>query len=182
MFHKQLFRHNIFDYNTSTYMYTDSRENITQTMHTHAHIYTQNKTNLMHPCEVFFFWSQRVFKAWMHRTRPYFTYRRRNSPGHSPFLNIRPSVIQEVTLLLTSWWRHWSNGNLFRVTGPLWGDSNSHRWIPSQRPVTRSFDQRLNKQSGRRWFETPSRSSWRHCNVRQSILKKLCNGTIHDSG
>ena len=55
MFHKQLFRHNIFDYNTSTYMYTDSGENITQTMHTHAHIYTQNKTNLMHPCEVFFF-------------------------------------------------------------------------------------------------------------------------------
>ena len=24
---------------------------------------------------------------------------------------------------------------------------------------------RLNKQSGRRWFETPSRSLWRHCNV-----------------
>ena len=42
----------------------------------------------------------------------------------------------------------------------------------SQRPVTRSFDifldlrlnKRLSKQSKCLWFETPSRSSWRHCN------------------
>ena len=40
-------------------------------------------------------------------------------------------------------------------------------------PVTRSFDvffdlrlnKRLSKQSRRRWFETQSRSLWRHCNV-----------------
>ena len=45
--------------------------------------------------------------------------------------------------------------------------------FPSQRPATRSFDvffdlhltKRLNKQSRRRWFDTPSRSLWRHCNV-----------------
>ena len=45
--------------------------------------------------------------------------------------------------------------------------------FPSQRPVTRSFDvffdlrlnKRLSKQSMRRWFETPLRSLWRHCNV-----------------
>ena len=44
--------------------------------------------------------------------------------------------------------------------------------FPSQRPVTQSFDVFfdlcLNKrlsQSRRRWSETPSRSSWRHCNV-----------------
>ena len=44
---------------------------------------------------------------------------------------------------------------------------------PSQRPVTRSFDvffdlrlnKRLSKQSRRRWFETPLRLLWRHCNV-----------------
>ena len=43
--------------------------------------------------------------------------------------------------------------------------------FPSQRPVTRSFDdfvdlrlnKRLGKQSRRRWFETPLRSFWRHC-------------------
>ena len=44
---------------------------------------------------------------------------------------------------------------------------------PSQKPVTRSFyvlfdlhlNKRLSKQSSRRWFETPSRSLWHHCNV-----------------
>ena len=44
--------------------------------------------------------------------------------------------------------------------------------FPSQRPVTRSFDvfidlrlgKRLSKQSWHRWFKTPSRSLWRHCN------------------
>ena len=60
-----------------------------------------------------------------------------------------------------------SNGNIFRVTGPLCGE------FPSQRPVTRSFDvslicalnKRSSKQSWGWWFETPSRSLWRHCNV-----------------
>ena len=45
--------------------------------------------------------------------------------------------------------------------------------FPAQRPVTRSFDvffdlrlnKRLSKQSWGWWFETPSRSLWRHCNV-----------------
>ena len=52
-------------------------------------------------------------------------------------------------------------------------NSTGHRWIPSQRAVTRSFDvfvdmslnNRLSKQSRRRWFETPLHSSWRPCNV-----------------
>ena len=50
----------------------------------------------------------------------------------------------------------------------------------SPRPVTRSFDVffglrlNLSKQSRRRWFETPLRSLWRHCNevlVRRGLLK-----------
>ena len=73
-----------------------------------------------------------------------------------------------------------SNGNMFRVTGFCVGNSpvtagNSPVTgeFPSHRPVTRSFDvffdlrlnKRLSKQSRRRWFEKPSRSLWRHCNV-----------------
>ena len=65
-----------------------------------------------------------------------------------------------------------SNGNIFRVTGPLWGNSPVIGEFPSQRPVTRSFDvffdlrlnTRLSKQSWDWWFETPSGSLWRHCN------------------
>ena len=46
------------------------------------------------------------------------------------------------------------------------------RWIPPQRPETRSFDvffdmrpkKRLSKQLWEWWFETPSWSLWRQCN------------------
>ena len=48
-----------------------------------------------------------------------------------------------------------SNGNILRVTCPLWGNS----------PVfDLRQDKRLSKQSRRRWFET----HWRHCNDMQS--------------
>ena len=82
-----------------------------------------------------------------------------------------------------------SNETNSRLTGPLWGESTGHWCIPSQRPVTRSFDiffdlrlnKRLSKHSGHQWFETPSRSLWRHCNV-DSLwwpgafwLQSICN-------
>ena len=64
------------------------------------------------------------------------------------------------------------NGNIFRVTG-LYGNSPVTGEFPAQRPVTRSFDiffdlplnKRLSKQSWGWWFETPSRSLWRHCSI-----------------
>ena len=33
----------------------------------------------------------------------------------------------------------WSNGNIFRVTGPLWGEFTGHRWIP----LTKASDAEL---------------------------------------
>ena len=35
------------------------------------------------------------------------------------------AICSEYILMMTSW-----NGNIFRVTGPLWGESTGHRWIP----------------------------------------------------
>ena len=62
-----------------------------------------------------------------------------------------------------------SNTNICRVTSPPWGGLTGHRWIPLKRPVTRSFElclnERLSKHLRHRWFETPSHSLWRHCNV-----------------
>ena len=66
-----------------------------------------------------------------------------------------------------------SNGNIFRVTGPLCGEFTGPGEFPTQRPVTRSldvfFDLRLNKRLSKQpwgwWFETLSWSLWRHCNV-----------------
>ena len=68
-----------------------------------------------------------------------------------------------------------SNGNIFRVTGPLCGEFTGPGEFPTQRPVTRSFDvffdlhlnKRLSKQPWAWWFETPSWSFWRQCNVFQ---------------
>ena len=70
-----------------------------------------------------------------------------------------------------------ANGNIFRVTCPLCGNS----------PVTRSFDvffdlclnKRLNKQSWGWWFETPSCSSWRHCNDNTMNVILYWTGVIY---
>ena len=69
-----------------------------------------------------------------------------------------PHLYQSTWSMMTS-----STGNIFRVTGTLWGESRDDRWFPSQRPVTRrSFDvfvdlclnKRLSKQSRHMWYET----------------------------
>ena len=76
-----------------------------------------------------------------------------------------------------------SNGNIFRVTGPLCGEFTGPGEFPAQRPVTRSFDvffdlrlnKRLSKQSWGWWFETPSCSLWRHRNAEFTICN---NGPV----
>ena len=81
-----------------------------------------------------------------------------------------PRPLQEI-IDCTTWWRHQMktfSASLVLCAGnsPITGE------FPSQRLVTRSFDvffdlrlnKRLSKQSWGWWFETSSRSSWRHCN------------------
>ena len=71
-----------------------------------------------------------------------------------------------------------SNGNIFRVTGPLCGEFTGPGEVPAQRPVTRSFDvffdlcpnTRLSKQPWGWWFETPLWSLWRQGNVEMKSL------------
>ena len=56
------------------------------------------------------------------------------------------------------------------------GNSPVSGEFPAQRPVTRSFDvfldlrlnKRMSKQSRGRWFDTPSRPLWHHCNAKHS--------------
>ena len=82
-----------------------------------------------------------------------------------------------------------SNGNIFRVTGHLYGEFTGPGEFPSQRPVTQSFDVffdlRLNKWLSKQpwgwWFETLSWSLWHHCNelptawqLVQHKTSKLC--------
>ena len=63
-----------------------------------------------------------------------------------------------------------SDGIIFRVTGPLWGEFTGYRWISLRKASFGVFfdlclNKRLSKQSWCQWFDTPSCSLWRHCNV-----------------
>ena len=77
-----------------------------------------------------------------------------------------------------------SNGNIFRVTGPLCGEFTGPGEFPAQWPVTRSFDvffdlglnKRLSKQPWGWWFETPPWSLWRQCNENRH---QICNVFSH---
>ena len=71
-----------------------------------------------------------------------------------------------------TWWRH-QMGTFSALLALCEGNSPVTGEFPPQRPVTRSFhvfhdlrlNKRLNKQSCAWWFETPSRSLWRHCSA-----------------
>ena len=70
-----------------------------------------------------------------------------------------------------TWWRHQME-TFSALLAICAGNSPVTGEFPAQRPVTWSFDvffdlrlnKRLSKQSWGWWFETPSRSLWRHCN------------------
>ena len=78
----------------------------------------------------------------------------------SVFLIVTQSELWTIThyrvlCTTTQWFRLYvynmtsSNGNLFRVTGHLWGESTGDRWIPLKKASDAifyaSFDLRLNK-------------------------------------
>ena len=90
------------------------------------------------------------------------------SPHHSTIIIVLPDMMAS------------SNENIFRVTGPLCGESLVIGEIPTLRPVTRSFDvyfdlrpnKRLSKHSWGWWFESLSRPLWRKCN--EKIVSHIC--------
>ena len=76
---------------------------------------------------------------------------------------------------ISLWWRHQMETFSTLLT-LLCGEFTGHRLIPTQRPMTLSFDiffnlrrnKRSSKQSWGWWFETLSCLLWRHCNVDES--------------
>ena len=76
-----------------------------------------------------------------------------------------------VTMMMTS-----SN------TGPLWGETTCHRWIPLTKASDAELwcflwsapEQTVEQRSRRWWFEMPSWSLWHHCNDMGIILYYLC--------
>ena len=96
--------------------------------------------------------------------------------GKWSYLNYTPVASDQRPSERWSFWRGSvimmasSNGNIFRVTGPLCGEFTGHRWIPLTKASNEELssdvflNKRLSKELRRRWFETLSRSLWRHCN------------------
>ena len=97
-----------------------------------------------------------------------------STPGSSKFWTsstpmacVRMSAFRQI-----SRWRHQVK-TFFALLALCVGNSPVIDEFPSQRPVARSFDvffdprlnKRLSKPSWGWWFETPSYSLWRHCNV-----------------
>ena len=75
-------------------------------------------------------------------------------------------VLKSPLYMMTS-----SNENIFGVNGRLGGKSTGHWWIPFTKASDAELwyfyirmNKQLSKQLRRWWFETPSRSFWRHCN------------------
>ena len=101
-----------------------------------------------------------------------------------------------VVLLMSHaiWWCFWhpeqcmmtsSNGNIFRVAGPLYAEFTGHLWNPRTKVSGAGlwcfFDLRLNKRLSKQswgwWSEAPSRSLWCHCNgipKAQWYLRRMC--------
>ena len=106
-----------------------------------------------------------------------------------PFPNF--SGVAQTSLLLIlfngAWWRHQME-TFSALLVICAGNSPVPGEFPTQRPVTRSFDvffdlrlnKQLNKQSWGWWFETLSRSLWRHCNGLSAVVPcaKFCNDTL----
>ena len=93
--------------------------------------------------------------------------------GHASFMTDVPSSRHPAMYIAKyAWWRH-EMETFSALLSICAGNSPVTGEFPAQRPVTRTFDvffdlrlnKRLSKQSWGWWFETQSRSLWRHCNV-----------------
>ena len=88
-------------------------------------------------------------------------------------------TIWASSIVSNPWWRHQME-TFYALLALCRGNPPVSDGFPSQRPVARRFDvffdqrlhKKLNKQSRCGWFETPSRSIWRHCNAKMGFLKR----------
>ena len=100
----------------------------------------------------------------------------RDSRDHGVF-HLHPHMY----FIYMAWWRHQMETFSALLAFCEWNPITGHRWITLTKPVKRTFDvffdvhlnNWLSKQSRRRWFETPLRSLWRHCNGAQRIDYRL---------
>ena len=105
----------------------------------------------------------------------------RTGEWHTRCISSPQKIMQSQNSL--TWWRHGME-TLSALLALCVGNSPVTCEFPAQRPVTRSLElffdlclnKRLSKQSWGWWFDTPSRSSWCHCNDHPH--RRYCNRKI----
>ena len=99
---------------------------------------------------------------------------------HETAIEVREWMNNDIPLFdvdVITWWRHQME-TFSALLALCAGNSPVTGEFPSQRPVPRRFDvffdlrlnKRFRKPSGGWWFETPSWSLWRQCNVSQTTV------------
>ena len=76
------------------------------------------------------------------------------------------SKFKSRSVIMTS-----SNGNIFHITGPLWGEATGHWWIPLTKASDAELwcfflstpEQAMSQQWRCQWFDTSLRSLWCRC-------------------
>ena len=113
----------------------------------------------------------RVHPGWWNHTEPLTWRPGRTKRGTGDWWLCGPWDQWFPLLWMVAWWRH-QMGTFSALLGLCERNPPVTGGLPSQRPVTRSFDVffdlhmniRLSKQSRGQWFETPLFSLWRYCN------------------
>ena len=107
-------------------------------------------------------------KLWCHHALFTRICHARNFQSHKFMRAEQKNAIDRSWIMMTS-----SNGNIFRVTGPLCGEFTGHPWNPLTEAVTRSFgiffDLCLNKRLTTHW-----RRHRAHYDVTVMMMPSLC--------
>ena len=71
-----------------------------------------------------------------------------------------------------------SNGNIFRVTGPLCGEFTGPGEFPTQRPVTRSFDVFFDLRLNKRWVNNREAGNLRRYRPHYCVIVMNMNSQV----
>ena len=139
---------------------------------------------LFSPCFTQHSW--RIWTPYIENSTPHNTYCGYIIVGFGKMKRMRNHIpTWRKNILVSAWWRHQMK-TFYALLAICAGNSPVTGEFPSQRVVTRNFDiffdlrlnKRLSKQSRCRWFETPSRSLWRHGNDETNSAHELLMETV----
>ena len=142
-------------------------------------LFTINVTFLYETGPIQLIFSQHYGHYWLGASAPGHQYPQCWVRLHASISALKYRGLMENTWII-AWWRH-----QMETLSPLLALFTGE--LPAPRPVTRNFDvffdlrlnKRLGKQSWCWWFETPSRSLWRHCNGLFGWCHVTCSVQIH---